>query len=37
MKVNFITELKNDTGTLVFLCIKNHTIDKYLNKLKYKN
>ena len=36
MKVNFITELKNDTGTLVFLCIKNHTIDKYLNSLNTK-
>ena len=36
MKVNFTTELKSDTGTLVFLCIKNHPIDKYLNSLNKK-
>ena len=36
MKVNFTTELKNDTGTLVFLCIKNHPLDKYLYSLNKK-
>ena len=34
MKVNFTTNLNNDTGTLVFLCIKNNPLDKYLNRLK---
>ena len=36
MKVNFITDLKNDRGTLVFLCFKNKPLDKYLNNLNKK-
>ena len=36
MKVNFTTELNSDTGTLVFLCIKNHPLDKYLYSLNKK-
>ena len=31
MKVNFSTDIKNDRGTLVFLCLKNKPLDKYLN------
>ena len=36
MKVNFTTDLNSDTGTLVFLCIKNNPLDKYLNSLNKK-
>ena len=36
MKVNFINDLKNDKGTLVFLCFKNKPLDKYLNNLNKK-
>ena len=31
MKVNFLTDLKSDTGILVFLCFKGEPFDKYLN------
>ncbi len=33
MKVNFIANLKNDRGTLVFLCLKNKPLDTYLNNI----
>ena len=36
MKVNFLTDLKSDTGTLVFLCFKGEPLDKYLNNLNKK-
>ena len=36
MKVNFLTDLKSDTGTLVFLCFKNQPLDTYLNNLNKK-
>ena len=36
MRVNFLTDLKSDTGTLVFLCFKNQSFDKYLNNLNKK-
>ena len=36
MKVNFITDIKNDRGTLVFLCLKNRPFDKYLDNLNKK-
>ena len=36
MKVNFLTELKNDMGTLVFLCIKNQPLHNYLSGLNKK-
>ena len=36
MKVNFITSLNNDEGNLIFLCIKNKPLDKYLNGLNKK-
>ena len=36
MKVNFLTGLKSDTGTLVFLCFKNQPFDTYLNNLNKK-
>ena len=36
MKVNFSTDIKNDRGTLVFLCLKNKPLDKYLNNLNKK-
>ena len=36
MKVNFLTDLKSDTGTLVFLCCKNQPLDTYLNNLNKK-
>ena len=36
MKVNFLTNLKNDTGTILFLCFKNEPLDRYLNNLNKK-
>ncbi len=36
MKVNFITDIKNDRGTLVFLCLKNKPFEKYLDNLNRK-
>ena len=36
MKITFLPELKNDSGTLVFLCFKNEPFDKYLNNLNKK-
>ena len=36
MKVNFITNLNNDGGNLIFLCIKNKPLDNYLNGLNKK-
>ena len=36
MKVNFVGDIKNDSGTLVFLCPKNKPLDKYLDNLNKK-
>ncbi len=36
MKVNFLPNLKNDSGTLVFFCQKNKKLEKYLESLNKK-
>ena len=36
MRVNFLSNLKSDKGTLVFLCLKNKPLDTYLNNLNKK-
>ena len=37
MKVTFSSDLKKDTGTLIFLCFKHKELDSYLNNINKKN
>ena len=37
MKINFNSELSKEKGTIVFVCIKNQPIHKYLEDLNKKN
>ncbi len=37
MQVSFLEDLKNDKGTLVFFCIKNNPLEKYLSNINTKS